>query len=99
MHPQLATVREGVMRMAEPDYTRKGEIERIGSDRPIAVDVRVLVATHRNVEDLVRKGQFRQDLPFGARQHDRARADRGVARVQIENGQAAVAQNHAFARP
>ena len=29
MHPQLATVREGVMRMAEPDRTRKGQIERI----------------------------------------------------------------------
>ena len=40
----------------------EGEVERIGADRPIAVDVRVLVATHRNVEDLVRKGQFRQDL-------------------------------------
>jgi two-component system, NtrC family, nitrogen regulation response regulator NtrX len=40
----------------------EGEVERIGADRPIAVDVRVLVATHRNIEDLVRKGQFRQDL-------------------------------------
>jgi electron transfer flavoprotein alpha subunit len=29
MHPQLATVREGVMRMAAPDRTRKGEVERI----------------------------------------------------------------------
>lgn len=40
----------------------EGEIERIGADRPMPVDVRVLVATHRDVEDLVRKGQFRQDL-------------------------------------
>lgn len=40
----------------------EGEIERIGSDCPISVDVRVLVATHRDVQDLVRKGQFRQDL-------------------------------------
>ena len=40
----------------------EGEVERIGAEGPIAVDVRVLVATHRNVEDLVRKGQFRQDL-------------------------------------
>ncbi len=40
----------------------EGEVERIGSDRPVTVDVRVLVATHRDVEDLVRKGQFRQDL-------------------------------------
>jgi electron transfer flavoprotein alpha subunit len=29
MHPQLATVREGVMRLAAPDRTRRGEIERL----------------------------------------------------------------------
>jgi len=40
----------------------EGEVERIGADHAIAVDVRVLVATHRDVEDLVRKGQFREDL-------------------------------------
>ena len=38
------------------------EIERIGGDRTIPVDVRVIVATHRNLEELVRKGEFRQDL-------------------------------------
>ena len=38
------------------------EVERIGGDKSIPVDVRVVVATHRNLEDLVRKGQFRQDL-------------------------------------
>jgi len=40
----------------------EAEIERIGGDKPIAVDVRVLVATHRNLEGLVREGKFRQDL-------------------------------------
>jgi two-component system, NtrC family, nitrogen regulation response regulator NtrX len=40
----------------------EGEIERIGADRPTTVDVRVLTATHRDIEDLVRKGQFREDL-------------------------------------
>jgi DNA-binding NtrC family response regulator len=40
----------------------EGEVERIGGDRPIAVDVRVLVATHRTLETLVRDGKFRQDL-------------------------------------
>jgi len=40
----------------------EGEIERIGADRPVSVDVRVLTATHRDIENLVRKGQFRQDL-------------------------------------
>jgi two-component system, NtrC family, nitrogen regulation response regulator NtrX len=40
----------------------EGEIERIGGDKPISVDVRVLVATHRNLDTLVRDGRFRQDL-------------------------------------
>jgi DNA-binding NtrC family response regulator len=40
----------------------EGEVERIGGDRPISVDVRVLVATHRSLETLVREGKFRQDL-------------------------------------
>jgi two-component system nitrogen regulation response regulator NtrX len=40
----------------------EGEIERIGGDKPVSVDVRVLVATHRNLETLAREGKFRQDL-------------------------------------
>lgn len=40
----------------------EGEIERIGSDKPSKVDVRVVVATHRNLEQLVEGGGFRQDL-------------------------------------
>ena len=39
-----------------------GEIERVGGDRSISVDVRVIVATHRKLEELVRDGKFRQDL-------------------------------------
>ncbi len=38
------------------------EIERVGSDKPIAVNVRVLAATHRDLTKLVRDGVFRQDL-------------------------------------
>src|SRR5262252_4019692 len=38
------------------------QVERVGGDRSIAVDVRVIVATHRNLDDLVKKGVFRQDL-------------------------------------
>jgi two-component system nitrogen regulation response regulator NtrX len=40
----------------------EGEIEPLGGDHPVAVDVRVIVATHRNLEELVRQGKFRQDL-------------------------------------
>ena len=40
----------------------EGEVERVGGDRPIAVDVRVLVATHHDLETLVKAGRFRQDL-------------------------------------
>jgi len=39
-----------------------GEVERVGGDHTISVDVRVVVATHRNLEELVHAGQFRQDL-------------------------------------
>ena len=31
----------------------EGEVERIGADKPTKVDVRVVVATHRNLEQLV----------------------------------------------
>jgi DNA-binding NtrC family response regulator len=40
----------------------EGEVERVGGDKPVAVDVRVIVATHRNLEQLVTEGKFRQDL-------------------------------------
>jgi DNA-binding NtrC family response regulator len=40
----------------------ESEVERIGGEKAIRVDVRVVVATHRNLEDLVRAGTFRQDL-------------------------------------
>ena len=38
------------------------QVERVGGDRAIAVDVRVVVATHRNLDALVKAGAFRQDL-------------------------------------
>jgi two-component system nitrogen regulation response regulator NtrX len=40
----------------------EGEIERVGGDKPIPVDARVLVATHRNLEEMVKQGAFRADL-------------------------------------
>ncbi|HJZ97094.1 MAG TPA: sigma-54 dependent transcriptional regulator, partial [Candidatus Solibacter sp.] len=38
------------------------QVERVGGDRTIPVDVRVIVATHRNLEEQVRQGAFRPDL-------------------------------------
>ena len=41
---------------------QEGELERVGGERPIVVNTRVIVATHRDLESLVRKGAFREDL-------------------------------------
>ncbi|HEY6264422.1 MAG TPA: sigma-54 dependent transcriptional regulator [Candidatus Acidoferrum sp.] len=40
----------------------EGEVERVGGDKPIKVSVRVVVATHRNLEELVKQNAFRRDL-------------------------------------
>src|ERR1700704_3066668 len=40
----------------------EGEVERVGGDKPIKINVRVVVATHRNLEDLVKQNAFRRDL-------------------------------------
>jgi two-component system, NtrC family, nitrogen regulation response regulator NtrX len=40
----------------------EGEVERVGGDKPISVNVRVVVATHRNLENLVKHDTFRSDL-------------------------------------
>jgi DNA-binding NtrC family response regulator len=40
------------------------EIYRLGSQKPTQVNVRIVAATHRNLEQMVAAGQFRQDLFF-----------------------------------
>ena len=40
------------------------EIERVGDHRPISVDVRIVSATNKDLEHLVARGLFREDLLF-----------------------------------
>jgi DNA-binding NtrC family response regulator len=39
-------------------------VERVGSSQPIRVDVRVIAATHQNLEELIRSSRFREDLYY-----------------------------------
>lgn len=39
-----------------------GEFFRVGGQKPIKVDVRIIAATHQNLEQLVKEGKFREDL-------------------------------------
>ena len=41
---------------------QEGTVERVGSNRPLEVDVRVLAATHVDLEKAVEQGHFRRDL-------------------------------------
>ncbi len=41
---------------------QEGEFERLGGNRTIKVDARIIAATNRNLEEEVRKGNFREDL-------------------------------------
>ncbi len=43
-------------------FLQEGEIERIGGSKPIKLDVRIISATNKNLEEEVKKGNFREDL-------------------------------------
>jgi two-component system, NtrC family, nitrogen regulation response regulator NtrX len=81
----------------------EGEVERIGGDKPVAVNVRVLVATHRDLEARVREEKFRQDLfhriyvfplalpPLRERREDIPRlVEHFAAQVSAQNGWKAI---------
>jgi len=81
----------------------ESEVERVGGDKPVAVDVRVVVATHRNLEHMVERGSFRRDLyhrvvvfpimlpPLRARREDiDALVDHFARQVCAQNGWKAV---------
>ncbi len=41
-----------------------GEIERVGGEKSKKIDVRIIGATHRNLEEMITKGEFREDLYY-----------------------------------
>jgi two-component system, NtrC family, response regulator HydG len=43
---------------------QEGEFERLGSNRPVRVDVRIITATHRDLDEEMRAGAFRDDLYY-----------------------------------
>jgi len=43
------------------------EIERVGGQHSIKIDIRIIAATHRNLEDMLEEGTFREDLYFRLR--------------------------------
>jgi Nif-specific regulatory protein len=50
---------EGLLR-----YLQEGSIRRLGSDQPLALDVRVIASSRANLEDLVSAGDFLEDLYY-----------------------------------
>lgn len=45
-------------------FLQEKVVERVGSNRPIPLDVRVIAATNRSLEEAVKEGKFREDLYF-----------------------------------
>jgi Nif-specific regulatory protein len=43
---------------------QEGELERVGGNRTLKIDVRVIAATHRDLESEVEAGKFREDLYY-----------------------------------
>jgi len=41
---------------------QEGEFERVGSNETIRIDTRIIAATHKNLEEMIENGQFREDL-------------------------------------
>ena len=66
-------------------FLQERVVDRVGSVKPIPVDVRVVCATHRNVRKLVDQGEFREDLYYRI-----AEITLGVPALRERNGDALV---------
>lgn len=53
-----------MLRVLQEKRDGSKEIERVGSSKPISVDVRVISATNKNIEKAVAEGKFREDLYY-----------------------------------
>ncbi|MDZ7582961.1 MAG: sigma 54-interacting transcriptional regulator [Deltaproteobacteria bacterium] len=47
-------------------FLQEGEYQRVGDSRTLKADVRVICATHRDLESMQKTGAFREDLYFGS---------------------------------
>jgi transcriptional regulator of acetoin/glycerol metabolism len=56
------------------------EFERLGGSRTVKVDVRLVAATNKNLEEAIQRGEFREDLYYPAQRRQRQRAS--AARAQ-----------------
>jgi pSer/pThr/pTyr-binding forkhead associated (FHA) protein len=52
------------MQVALLRVLEEGVFERVGGNRPIPVDVRIIAATNRNLEEAIKEGRFREDLYY-----------------------------------
>ncbi len=48
-------------------FLESGEVTRVGATQPVQIDARLVAATHRDLEALVREGKFREDLLYRLR--------------------------------
>ncbi|EIT71180.1 MULTISPECIES: sigma-54-dependent Fis family transcriptional regulator [Hydrocarboniphaga] len=83
------------------------EVVPLGSETPIKVDIRVICASHRNLREMIAKGQFREDLyyrlngitlelPSLAQRSDRDRLIREVFSIETAGGRPAAMEAEAF---
>src|SRR6266436_6014965 len=45
-------------------FLQEGEIQPLGEQRPVKVDVRIIAATNSDLEEMVAQGRFREDLYY-----------------------------------